>query len=437
MKIPQFIRANLLLKMTSLNAVVVSIRLAIAFVMQRVMYEFIGAEGLYKVGQLRSLEQLLTSVTSLGVFNGVVKYLAEYKEDKPQLQKLFSSVFVFSVVGVTAAALGLFFGAGFLSEYLFASSDFTFLLKFLAVLTPAIALQRIFDGVVNGLSQYKQYAKIQFISYILSTVLTLVALYFYNLEGVLLAIAFVPVIQLGMVIIVFSKVLKEYIEFKKLSFKSPMAKSLLAFTLMSFVSSILLPIVEIDLRSMIAEQISEIDAGVWTNVTVLSKNYMVFSGAMFTLYVLPKFASIHAGSEFKKEVFNIYKTLLPVFGVGMLLIYLFRNVLIDLLYPGLNEMAPLFKWQLMGDFIRLACLVLTHQFLAKKMVRNYIFSEIFSIGLFFGLSYYLVQFYQVEGIVMAHFIRYVLYFVLVVFLIWRYFNNRRNKNLKTHRDSSN
>jgi O-antigen/teichoic acid export membrane protein len=433
MKIPEFIRSNLLLKMTSLNAVVVSIRLAIAFVMQRIMYEFIGAEGLYKVGQLRSLEQLLTSVTSMGVFNGVVKYLAEYKDDKPQLQKLFSSAFVFSVLGTTVAASGLFFGAEFLSEYLFATTDFTYLLKFMAVLTPAIALQRIFDGVVNGLSQYKQYAKIQFISYIISTILTLAALYFYNLDGALVAIALAPVIQLGMILVVFFKVLKEYIQFKELSFNTPMARSLLAFTLMSFVSSILLPFVEIDLRSMIAEQISERDAGVWTNVTVLSKNYMVFSGSIFTLYVLPKFASIHTGNEFKKEVFNIYKTLLPIFGVGMLVVYLLRNVLIELLYPGLTEMAPLFKWQLMGDFIRLGSLVLAHQFLAKKMVRNYIFSEIFSIGLFFGLSYYLVPLYKVEGIVMAHFIRYALYFLLVMFLLWRYFNNRRNKRLKAQK----
>ena len=415
--------------MTSLNAVVVGIRLVISAVMQRVIYDIVGAEGLYKIGQLRSLEQLLTSVTSLGVFNGVVKYIAEYKDDKAQLQKLFSSAFVFSVIGTTIAAVGLFFGAEFLSNYLFGSTEFTYLLKFVAVLTPAIAMQRIFDGVVNGLSKYKQYAKIQLISYILSVLLLLICLLNYNLDGALVAIALAPVIQLAMILFIFFGVLKEYVQFKELTFKGPMAKSLLAFTLMSAVSSILLPFVEIDIRSMLAEQLSERDAGVWTNISFISKNYMVFSGSIFTLYVLPKFAGIHTGSGFKNEVFNIYKTLLPIFGLGMIMVYLLRNVIIELLYPGLVEMAPLFKWQLFGDFIRLGSLVLAHQFLAKKMVRNYIFSEIFSIALFFVLSYYLVQFYEVEGIVIAHFIRYVLYFILVAFLIWRYFNNRRKKRI--------
>lgn len=429
MKVPEFIRANLLLKMTSLNAVVVGIRLVISAVMQRIIYELVGAEGQYKIGQLRSLQQLLMSVSSMGVFNGVVKYLSEYQDDKPQLQKLFSTAFVFSVFGTSVAAIALFLSSSFLSSYLFGTTEYTYVLKFVAVLTPAIALQRIFDGVVNGLSQYKKYAKIQLISYLLSAALLLGFLYSWNLDGALLAIALAPVIQVVMIVLIFYKILKEYVQFKELSFKTPMAKSLIAFTLMSFVSSILLPFVEIDIRAMLAENLSERDAGVWTNMSFISKNYMVFSGSLFTLYVLPKFASIYTGRDFKKEVFSIYKTLLPIFGVGMILVFLLRNVIIELLYPGLTEMAPLFKWQLFGDFIRLGSLVLAHQFLAKKMVRNFIFSEIFSIATFFGLSYYLVDFYGVEGIVMAHFIRYILYFLLVIFLLWRYFNNQRKQRL--------
>jgi PST family polysaccharide transporter len=249
-------------------------------------------------------------------------------------------------------------------------------------------------------------------------------LYQYNLDGALIAITLTPVIQVSVMLFIFYKVLREYIQFSKLSFATPLAKSLLAFTLMSFVSTVLLRFVEIDIRSMLAEQMTEKDAGVWTNVSFISNNYMVFSGSLFSLYIIPKFAGIYKGSDFKKEVLSIYKTLLPIFGVGMILVYLLRNVIIELLYPGLVEMEALFKWQLIGDFIRLAALVLAHQFLAKKMVRNFIFSEILSLVLFFGLSHYLVQFYGVEGVVIAHFIRYIVYFFVVLFLLWRYFRKQ-------------
>ncbi len=425
MKLPSYIRGNLLLKMTSLNAVVVTIRLVISAVVQRLLYDYVGPVGQYKIGQLRSLSQLVMSLSSLGTFSGIVKYVAEYKTDKEQLQKLFSTTFVFTIVGVLVSGISLFLFANTISNYLFASEDFSYLIKLTAVVVPFIAMQRVFNGVINGLSEYKKFAKIDLVSYLFSVVLTLVFLFQYELDGALIAIAITPIIQVSVLLFFFFKTLREYLHFKDLKLQSPMAKSLLAFTLMSFVTSILLPIVEIDIRSMLEEKMSGRDAGVWTNLTFISKNYMVFSGSIFTLYVIPKFAGIYTSINFRKELFNIYKTILPLFAVGMLLVFLFRNVIIELLYPGLTEMAPLFKWQLLGDFIRLASLVLLNQFLAKKLVRNFIFSELFSVVVFYLLAQVLVAPFGVEGVVLAHLIRYILYFILVAFLVFRYFNKQK------------
>src|SRR5690606_33383857 len=130
-----------------------------------------------------------------------------------------------------------------------------------------------------------------------------------------------PVFQFLVLLFIFGKVLKEYVQFSQLSFKIPMAKGLLAFSLMSFFSTVLLNYVEIDIRVMIQNRINISDAGIWTAMTNISKNYMVFSSAIFSLYVLPKFAGIHNRSDFKTELLNIYKTLLPLFGVGMVLLY--------------------------------------------------------------------------------------------------------------------
>ena len=427
MKIPQFIRANLLLKMTSLNAVVISIRLVVSLFIQRLLAEIVGEAGIAKIGQLRNLEQILSSVASVGIFSGIVKYVAEYKEDSEQLKRLFSSAFVLSLIGVVVTALILFFAATPISEYLFASEDFTYLIKLVAVTVPFIAIYRIFNGVVNGLSMYKKFAKIDLFGYLFSAVLMVYFLINYNIDGALVAIAVTPVIQLIVLMTIFFKTLKEYIDFKGLSFNTPMARSLLAFSLMSLFSSILLNYVEIDIRTMIRNRITEADSGIWTAMTFISKNYMVFSASIFTLYVLPKFASIHTEVGFRKELFSIYKTLLPVFGLGMILVYIFRDVVIQLIYPDFTAMSPLFKWQLMGDFVRLASLVLAHQFLAKKMVRNFIFSEILSLGLFYFLARYLTDIYGVEGVVMAHFFRYVIYFVVVFLLVFRYFRNKRSE----------
>lgn len=411
--------------MTSLNAGVIGVRLVISLFIQRLLAEIVGEAGIAKIGSLRNLLEMLSSFASIGIFSGVVKYVAEHKDDKEQLQKLFSTTFVFTAFGSLTVFLVLFFGSSYLSETIFDSPDYVYLIKLLAVIVPFISLYRIFNGVVNGLSRYKKLAGIDFVSYLLSAALTVVLLLTHNLDGALIAIAITPALQFFVLLFIFIKVLREYIQFSKLTFRIPMANSLLAFSLMSFFSTILLNYVEIDIRVMIQNRININDAGTWTAMTNISKNYMVFSGAIFTLYVLPKFAGIHNKTDFKAELLNIYKTLLPLFGVGMLLIYFLREYVILIIYPDFHGMSPLFKWQLMGDFVRLASLVLGYQFLAKKMVKNFIFSEVISLGLFYFFAYFLADKYGVEGVVMAHFLRYVAYFFVVLFLVFRYFKKQQ------------
>jgi len=111
----------------------------------------------------------------------------------------------------------------------------------------------------------------------------------------------------------------------------------------------------------------------------------------------------------------------------MVLVYLLRNYIIQIVYPDFRGVEPLFKWQLLGDFVRLGALVLAHQFLAKRLVKSFVITEIISLGLFFILSKVFIQHYGTEGIVIAHFVRYVIYFVIVVFVIRAYYSNGQLK----------
>ncbi|WP_242131587.1 O-antigen translocase [Aestuariivivens marinum] len=429
MRIKNIIVNNLLFKITSVNAVVISTRLVISIIVQRFLAVTVGEVGIAKIGQIRNLIQIITSTSSLGIFNGIVKYVAEFKNDNEEISKLFSTAFTFVFIGSLLTSLCLFFLAPWLNTILFKDLDVVWLIRVLALLPILIGINRVFHGVINGLSEYKKYAKIDLFSYLLSVVVLLVSLYSFDLEGVLFSIVITPIIQSLVIVYIFGSVLKRFIQIKTLSLKLPFAKELLAFTLMSFVSTVLLNYVELDIRTMITNRIDINEAGYWTAMNFISKNYMAFSSAIFTLYVIPKFSRIYDRNGFLKEVINIYKTLLPLFGLGMLLIYIFRDFIINIIYPNFVGLEPLFKWQLMGDFIRLASLVIAHQFLAKKLVKSFIFTELISLGLFFVFSKYLVDLYGATGVVMAHFYRFIVYLVVVIMVVYGYFY-KLNKNNK-------
>lgn len=424
MKLPKLLSGNTVLKITSLNAVVITIRLIVSVFIQRLLAVTVGEAGIASIGQVRNVMVMLTSTSTLGTFSGVIKYVAQHKENKPELAKLFSTSTVFIIIGSFISGVVLFFGSNYFSNYLFSSYDFVYVFKLLAVIVPFIAVNRVINGVVSGLSDYKKYAKIELISYLLATVAILIGLYAAWLEGVIIAIAIAPILQLVVVGFVFGKTLKKYIDFKDLKLTLNYKNKLLAFSLMSFVSAFLLNYIEINIRTTVTDEINVNEAGYWTAISFISKNYMVFATGLFSLYVIPKFASITNKIDFKNEVFNIYKTILPIFGIGMLLVYFFRNVIIQIIYPEFTGMEPLFKWQLLGDFVRLSALVLAHQFLAKRLVKSFVFTEVVSLGLFFILSKVFIPYYGTEGVVIAHFVRYLIYFIIVIFVVKIYYSNK-------------
>lgn len=428
MKISAFIKDNLLLKITSLNTGGIAIKTLLGLVSQRIVAEKLGPAGIAFIGDLRNMIPMIQSFSTLGMFNGIVKYVAEHKENKDELLKLFSTTFVLLLLLSVISFCVLFFGATYWNDLLFSkANDFTFIFKVLAFAVPFIAMNRIVNGVINGLSAYKKFVKIELISYTLGVILLLTLLYYKQLNGALFAIAVLPIVQFVILFYVFSKTLSEYLDYKNLSLNLSYGNKLLGFTIMSFVATLLGNYVEIDLRGHLKHRISEVDAGYWTSMTNLSRQYLMFSSAILTLYVIPRFAQIKNSVDFRKEVFNIYKTLLPLFGVGMLLVFILKDWVILITHgDGFLGMKPLFKWQLLGDFVKIGSIIIAHQFLAKKMVKQFIITELMSLMLFYTFSVYLVKTLGAEGIVLAHFIRYVIYFFVVVFLLRKHlFGNHK------------
>jgi len=416
--LPKFIRNNLILKITSLNSLVVGARLLISLVVQKLLAEYTGQAGIAKVGQLRNISSMLMSLTSLGTFNGVVKYVSEYKSDQKNLLKLFSTLYVFSFTASVILFFILFFGASYFSHKLFLSDTYAVVFKVMAVAVPFISMNRIFSGVINGISDYKKHTKIEFISHFLAAVLLLVSLYFYSLKGVLVAIALTPIIQFTVLIIIFGKVLKDYVDFNSISFKIPFLKQLLGFTVMSFVATVLSNYVEIDLRTLILEKISEAEAGSWTAMNSISKIYMQFLIAIFSLYILPKYATINTSFEFRVEIKKIYKSLVPLVFIGMVLVYVLRNVLIEVIFTdAFMGMAILFKWQLAGDFVRFIANVLSYQFLAKKQIKYFVSTQLIGLAMYYVFGRYYLSSFGTEGVVMALFVSNLIYLGIVFFVL--------------------
>ena len=393
-----------------------------SLVVQNFLAQYTGQAGIAKVGQLRNISSMLMSLTSLGTFNGVVKYVSEYKSDQKTLLKLFSTLYVFSFIASIVSFCVLFFWASYFSNKLFFSDTYVVVFKVIAVAVPFISMNRIFSGVINGISDYKKHTKTEFVSHFLAAILLLASLYFYSIKGVLIAIALTPIIQFTVLLMIFGKLLKDYIDFNSISFKIPFLKQLLGFTLMSFVATVLSNYIEIDLRTLITDKISEAEAGSWTAMNSISKIYMQFLIAIFSLYILPKYAAINTLFEFRTEIKKVYKSLVPLVFIGMLLVFAFRKILIEFIFTeAFLGMAILFKWQLAGDFIRFIANVMSYYFLAKKQINYFVSTQLIGLSMYYIFSRLYLPSFGTEGVVMALFISNLIYFASVLFILRKTF----------------
>ncbi len=415
-----FFNSNILLRIASLNSASVLVRIATGLVTSKVIALFVGPTGLALVGNMRDFFSTVQSFSTLGFYNGVVKYVAEFKNDVKRLTQTISSVFYLMFIATILVALFCFFGADYINKLLFQEgNDYAYIIRIVAVILPFYTLNVLMLALLNGLSRFRTILMVQIIGQLFGACLAVFLIWRLHVDGALLSIILIEVLLFVITILSISD--KRYflslIKRKNISFKK--IKKLSSFSIMALFTATVMPLVALMIRNYIIENEGTDDAGFWEAMNRLSNYYLMFVSSLLTLYVLPRFSEITTDREFRKEVFGFYKTIIPIFGLGLIVIYFLRHLIITIVFSKAFEpVETLFFWQLLGDFVKVLSVVIAVQFLAKKMFWHYIITEALSVTVLYFSSIYLIDLYGVKGATMAHFVNYIFYFGIVL-LIFR------------------
>ncbi|WP_225738065.1 MULTISPECIES: O-antigen translocase [unclassified Flavobacterium] len=409
-----------LFKITSLNSLSMLLKIGIGLVTSKLLAVFVGPSGIALVGNLRNFMNSLENVATLGFQNGIVKYTAEIKDDKTELERFVTTIFISLLVVALVLSGGLFFLAPFFANQLLRSeNDYTFIIKSLALAVPWYAVSIVLLSLLNGLGKFKKVIWINILGNVISLIVAIFLILKYQTLGALLAIVIAPAVLLFVVFYIFSA---EMAFFKKITirdFDFSYLKKLSSYSVMALVSTVLGPLVLLSIRTNIIETLGIDQAGFWETITRISSYYMLFVSTILTVYFLPKLASARDSQETKAIFWSYYKGILPIFIIGLIGIYLARFLIIKILFTqAFLEVESLFFWQLLGDVFKAAALVLGYQFFARKLTIAFVVSELFSLALFYFLSDYLIGLFGIQGVVMAQAIDNMVY-LLVLILYFR------------------
>lgn len=404
-----------LFKVTSLNSFSVVLKIFTGLISSKIVAIFLGAGGMALVGNMRNFFTSVETISTLGFQNGIVKYAAENQANGERLKKVISTIFISLLASsVIFATLLFFLSEVWEEEVLNTKNQYGFIFKILAISLPWYVINIFLIGIINGFGRFKTVVWINIIGNIVGILASIFLIYQYHVSGALASVAIAPAL---LFFISFYFIGREIDLKKNISFQYfdlSIIKDLSSYSLMALVYGFIGPMVYLGIRNYVIEEIGIEQAGFWSAMERISSNYFMFISTLLTVYFLPKLVLANTNQDTKKVFLSYYKSVFPFFVGCLALIYFFRFFIINLLFT--KEFAPvseLFFWQLFGDILKAASLILGYQFFAKKMTKAFIITELLSLGILYFSSIYFVQIFQVEGIVIAHAFTYAIYLVVL------------------------
>lgn len=413
---------NPLLKVASQNSGGIVVKLFTGLATSKIIALFVGPSGMAWLGNLTNFQNIINNFSTAGLEKGAIRYCAEYKNDAQRLNSFVSTLFFIGISVCLLLGVLLFFGSDFLNKLIFPTKNFQFVFELLAFLLPLGMLNVYCLAILKGIGEFKKVILTNIFSNLLNVALIALLVSQIGLEGALLAYIILPSAILFVTLLVANKKLHLLGNFKWKNVSRLFGKNLSQYAFMTLISSITFPLVFLLVRNFIIGRIGVEEAGFWEALVRVSNYYLLFIMSLLSLYILPKLVETDSDSGFRKIVFDFYTTILPIFGMGLLLVYFLRVWIVKIIFSDeFLPMTELFLWQLVGDFVRVAAMVLTYQLHAKKMVWKFILSDLFLAAMTYFSSVFFISKIGLQGVVIGYAVSWSLYGMVILFIFRKVF----------------
>jgi len=403
------------------SAMATGARLLAGLVVIKLVAWLAGPVGVGKLGQFMSLMSLLAVLAGGGISAGVVKYVAEYRDDAARLSRLLSAALWYALCASCVMGLAALLLSRQIALWVLGDSQYESLVRVLAVAQLGIALVNYVLAVINGFMDVRRLAFIQMLGSLFGVVTVVWLSQRFHLYGALLGLVIGQALWLAVGLPAWWRSPYFHRDMLRVRFDREMTTRLAAFSVMTLTSALLPPIVNIAVRDQLAGHFGWEQVGYWQAVSKVSDAYLLFITTAINIYYLPKLASIDDRPSLVLELRNAYRFLLPVVIGLALFVYVSRSWITALLFTG--DFMPanaLYGPQLIGDVVKIASFVLSYVMLAKAMTRLFVVAECAFAVSYLALVFVFTAQFGLVGAMYAFAVNYVLYLAFNIVVARRY-----------------
>ena len=407
-----------LIKTGLLNSIAVIIKMLTLLGINKILAIYVGPAGYAALGQFQNAVQMITTFASGAINTGVTKYTAEYYEDEAKQRQVWQTAGSIAFVGslLTSIIIAIFnqqLADWFLKDRMYGGVFLWFAGTLILFTFNALLL-----AILNGKKEIRRYVLANIAGSVFALAVTVIMVIQFGLYGALVSLAVYQSITFLVTLLLCYKAHWFKISYLFGRIDKQTALNLGKYTAMALTSAACVPASQILIRNHLGETLGWNFAGYWEAMWRLSNAYLMVVTTTLGIYYLPKLSELKDVVEIKKEIIQGYKIILPISALCGLIIYLFRDFIIGLLFTkDFAPMRDLFAWQMIGDSLKIGSWILSYLMLGQAMIRLFMITEVIFSVLFVILTWVLTSAIGFQGVVVAFTINYALYWLVMAVFI--------------------
>lgn len=412
-----------LIKTSLLNGIAVVVKMLTLLGINKILAIYVGPAGYAALGQFQNAIQMITTVASGAINTGVTKYTAEYHDDEKNQQSIWRAAGVIALIGSSVMALSVALFNQRLAFWVFEDRAYGGVFVWLAISLIFFTYNTLLLAILNGKKEIGLYVCASIAGSLFSFLFTSLMVMKWGLYGALISLATYQAVSFFITFFICCNTtwFRLNVFWGKADIR--IMNNLFKYAAMALTTAVCGPVSHFLVRAYLGDKFGWEAAGYWEAMWRLSGAYLLFVTTTLSVYYLPRLSELQNKQDIKSEILKGYGVILPVAMVCGLLIYVFRDYIITVLFTV--EFMPvrnLFGWQILGDTLKVGSWLLAFVMLSKSLIKLYIFSEIFFSALFVVATMFFSNQFGISGSVISHAFVYFLYWVFMAYcLLTRYF----------------
>lgn len=364
---------------------------------------YLSVQDFGRLGQFMTLVAVVNMLAGGGINNGVVKLLAEAKNELER-QRVIMTAGWFWRISIVVICVLLLSTWTWHVDYL---GEATFFVCFVALAHILWGQTNIFNSYLIA-NQQTQLLKIYGLQSNILGLLFFLAVFFYQKTLISAFTGYLFFISASFLVAIL-RVLphyKELLSFYKARYSQDIAKKLLHYCIVMLVGAVAIPIVQMLLRSHIAEVLGWESVGYWQAVIKISDAHLQFYGIINLSVLLPYFANLNT----VQRITLTHKSVLKIIAIFIIIalstssiLIALRELVITILYDKhYLQISGLMIQQVIGDFFKVILSLFVVVALAKGYWRIALLSELLQAIILYVSTLWLLPTYQLQAVTMAY-----------------------------------